>query len=1311
MSRKSFLTPFSAFALVTVVVFVFLVPAFAHAATYYVDSFGGSDLSITPTSSSTPWQTIAKVNSSTFNPGDNVLFKAGDTWREQLTVPSSGASGTPITFGSYGSGAQPIITGANVVTGWTASSLSSNWVSEASGFNRNDSGGYIYTIKNGSTTVASGSVSQANMRLSILSGLAFVDFGVANSLTSYSGDLLTITDSASHQLVGYIGAAGTGETYGVQLLPNSTFATTNNLWTNNAVPTVLTSGCYSTQCLQVSLTANYGSVGQPLNLTGGMLIKNSAYLKKGTEAAWMYYGMENPSYSTITTPNPYSILPSTWTRYVEYATADSTSTNFSQYYNGGTSGETSLFDSPSAVQVLTPSATGAMINSGTFTTAYYASYTIAPTQIFEDGNALAQDTVSKGTLIPGQWYLDTANSKIWVRLVGDDNPSGHTMTASQRNDVVYLNGKSYVAIQNLQLSEGGVRDVFAIGNSNYLQVLNNTIKNAGGSSYNGCVMLEGASYALIQGNNVSYCGSEGIDLSGFGGAVVSYDTVERNDVSYFAQSVDDAGGLYTVLGGAGNVFRYNRSHNGGTATTRGEGAEVDTNSSSTQVYDNEIYLNTNGCIDEGSGSPSSIYNNTCYHDSEQSWDYGELLTYGPAVGVVFKNNIAVGSVGKHVVVAVVGNTFNSNLYYGGNATPFEWSGASYNFSNWEAASEQDSNSINSDPLFVSTSSNDFALQSSSPDIDAGLNLGSTYEYGLDPASTWPSNIILDNQNNYGSGWDIGAYEYTQTNAPSVAMTAPTASSTVSGTISVTASSSAVAPASITSVQFYLDGSPLGSAVTSSPYTISWNTGTATNASHTLYALATDNYSNTATSTSITVTVANQAVLSVPTSTLNFSAAHGSAATSSQSVVVKNAGATSTTLNWSASSNESWLTFSPASGSLSGNATTSISFIVNPAAFALGTYNATATISDPAASSSPQTIPVTLTISSTGVSATMTAPANLATVSSTVPVTATATSTVGISSVQFYLDGSPLGSAVTSSPYTISWNTLTASDGSHTLYSQATDNNSNIASSSEITIIVDNTPPAVSITFPTGGATLSGTTSITASSSDALSGVSSVAFYLDGSLLGESTSSPYSINWDTTQASNGSHSITALSTDGAGNATTSQAISFTVDNVTTPPIVVDVAAGYGGVGLPQSAFILPSAATTTAGQASSPTTPSTNTTISTSSLQAELNALLAELQALEAQAGNTTPIIHASSSSSLFTTYLQLWDEGPEVTALQSYLIQQDKGPAAEKLKAHGTTNVFGFLTYNALVEFQASLGIHATGYFGPITRAYVNGHE
>lgn len=84
------------------------------AATYYVDSTNGND-SNPGTSYSSPWKTIAKVNASTFVPGDSVLFKRGEVWRERLRVPSSGSSVNPITFGAYGTGNKPLISGADII--------------------------------------------------------------------------------------------------------------------------------------------------------------------------------------------------------------------------------------------------------------------------------------------------------------------------------------------------------------------------------------------------------------------------------------------------------------------------------------------------------------------------------------------------------------------------------------------------------------------------------------------------------------------------------------------------------------------------------------------------------------------------------------------------------------------------------------------------------------------------------------------------------------------------------------------------------------------------------------------------------------------------------------------------------------------------------------------------------------------------------------------------------------------------------------------------------------------------------------------
>ena len=76
------------------------------------------------TSTSTPWLTINKVNTSTFNPGDSILFESTCTWREQLTVPSSGSVGSPITFGAYGTGANPTIDGSTVFSSWSPYTIS-----------------------------------------------------------------------------------------------------------------------------------------------------------------------------------------------------------------------------------------------------------------------------------------------------------------------------------------------------------------------------------------------------------------------------------------------------------------------------------------------------------------------------------------------------------------------------------------------------------------------------------------------------------------------------------------------------------------------------------------------------------------------------------------------------------------------------------------------------------------------------------------------------------------------------------------------------------------------------------------------------------------------------------------------------------------------------------------------------------------------------------------------------------------------------------------------------------------------------------
>jgi hypothetical protein len=92
--------------------------------------------------------------------------------------------------------------------------------------------------------------------------------------------------------------------------------------------------------------------------------------------------------------------------------------------------------------------------------------------------------------------------------------------------------------------------------------------------------------------------------------------------------------------------------------------------------------------------------------------------------------------------------------------------------------------------------------------------------------------------------------------------------------------------------------------------------------------------------------------------------------------------------------------------------------------------------------------------------TMATPANGSTVSATATVSANASDNVGVAGVQFRLDGANLGAEDTTAPYSVSWNTTTATNGAHILTAVARDAAGNQATSSGVTVTVSNTtaPP-------------------------------------------------------------------------------------------------------------------------------------------------------------------------------------------------------------------------------------------------------------
>lgn len=133
---------------------------------------------------------------------------------------------------------------------------------------------------------------------------------------------------------------------------------------------------------------------------------------------------------------------------------------------------------------------------------------------------------------------------------------------------------------------------------------------------------------------------------------------------------------------------------------------------------------------------------------------------------------------------------------------------------------------------------------------------------------------------------------------------------------------------------------------------------------------------------------------------------------------------------------------------------------------------------------------TKTVTPTAPKISITSPKNKATISGTQNITVTATDAQGMANVQYRLDGVNLGSPVSAAPYTYSWNTTTAANGSHKLTAVATDIANLSTTSTAVTVTVNNpvVDPNPSLTSP-----------VAAPTNTSLSPTPKVSFTFDDSL--------------------------------------------------------------------------------------------------------------------------------------------------------------------------------------------------------------------
>jgi len=405
-------------------------------------------------------------------------------------------------------------------------------------------------------------------------------------------------------------------------------------------------------------------------------------------------------------------------------------------------------------------------------------HTMVTNPVFAAPMALAYNPA--GVTRHGEWCWE--NGVFYINST--THPDNSNIEVGARNFGIDTNKQDYLVIKDLEVSGANSAGIF-LNETDYSTVQNNTVRNIGVHGFHAGISIWGSCNNKVNGNIISDCAFSGITCSGWDSKItanntvsqniishtgagginliskgVSNNTIENNIISYANELVYDSAGLYSYNTGAGNVFRYNMVHHGGSEKLKSCGLMIDNGSGATDVMYNIFYLNSNGGIhisgDDRIGG-DRLYGNTSYRNNEYNFDNGELCFFGGATDSIVKNNIMFSSPGK-VIIALQLNSIDGvkiidyNNYYAVPRALYRLGNTKHDFVDWKKNTGQDLNTLNQDPLFKDPASGDFTLSRNSPCIDAGTFVTLTQDFLGTPV---PQEGSID----------IGAFEYRELGSP------------------------------------------------------------------------------------------------------------------------------------------------------------------------------------------------------------------------------------------------------------------------------------------------------------------------------------------------------------------------------------------------------------------------------------------------------------------------------------------------------------------------------------------------------------------
>ena len=680
---------------------------------YYVNTPSGNDGNSGLTEL-LPWKTINKVNTSSFNPGDSILFNKTCTWREGLTPPSSGsAGGGVITFGAYGTGAVPILDGSALITpgsSWTQAAGTPT-AAEEQALTNND-----WNIRTGAGNeyVCQGFSSDGAITV------PYVDVYL-KKVESPTGNIWVEIWTTSGTPARYAATLATSDTKDV-----STLTTSYASYRFSFSPSV-----------SISAATIYKLV-----VTGDFTLSGTNYAKWALQTGDVYRGTD-----------PYCVHQ--YNANHTYGTGANHDLKFTIYKD---------------VEV---------------STIWTATVTTEPQIVFFDGvkgTHVASQALCTGT---GKWYWAANVLSVYSATDPDTAYTSPGIEVGAFDSPLYvLNGKSYltfdgihfrrgngvatdalhvegthITIQNCEIDNNHWSGIGFYSNSADLAILSNAIHDNGTNGIYSWKDAASAGHENIIRYNTIY-NNHTVSTGGFAGDIYlqsNYVIIEYNKIYNSGNTTDmcNAIEIWDIDNtgyGQHCTVRYNLVYGLKSGVNDGTGICADDYSANNLFAYNVVY----GCDGPGIGvwkaNNITIYGNTCYGNSLDSsvthTQWGEIIVGADAdnlnTNIIVKNNVAY-AVGTNSVAIkfdshaykATGLDVTNNCWYSSGTNFYFWNAtAGNNLTTWNALTGIGTD-LNSDPLFTNAAGGDFTLQAGSPCIDAGVDLGTTYQMALAPGSTWP----------------------------------------------------------------------------------------------------------------------------------------------------------------------------------------------------------------------------------------------------------------------------------------------------------------------------------------------------------------------------------------------------------------------------------------------------------------------------------------------------------------------------------------------------------------------------------------------